>query len=75
MALERKLRHPVPWFAYPGGAYDDRIERLAREAGYLLAVATVPSTEQSAGQPPALHRLRVLDSTGVQGLAATLGTG
>jgi peptidoglycan/xylan/chitin deacetylase (PgdA/CDA1 family) len=74
-ALERKLGHPVPWSAYPGGAYDARIEQLVREAGYLLAVTTVPGTEQSAGEPFALQRLRVLDSTGVTGLAAMLEAG
>ena len=74
-ALERKLGHQVPWFAYPGGTFDARIERLAREAGYLLAVTTVPGTTQSAEQPLALQRLRVLDSTGVRGLAAMLEAG
>jgi peptidoglycan/xylan/chitin deacetylase (PgdA/CDA1 family) len=72
-ALEYRLRHPVQWFAYPFGAYDSRIERLARRAGYVLAVTTQPGAVQSARQPLALRRLRVLDSTGVGGLAAMLG--
>jgi peptidoglycan/xylan/chitin deacetylase (PgdA/CDA1 family) len=71
-ALERRLLHPVPWLAYPFGAYDERVERLARRAGYLLAVTTQPEAVQSARQPLALPRLRVLDSTGVRGLAAML---
>jgi peptidoglycan/xylan/chitin deacetylase (PgdA/CDA1 family) len=70
--LERKLRHRVPWLAYPFGAYDPRVERLARRAGYLLAVTTRPGAVQHARQPFALPRLRVLDSTGVRGLAAML---
>ena len=72
-ALERCLRHPVQWLAYPFGAYDGRVERLARRAGYVLAVTTETGALQSAGHPLALKRLRVLDSTGVRGLADLLG--
>jgi peptidoglycan/xylan/chitin deacetylase (PgdA/CDA1 family) len=70
--LERRLGHRVPWLAYPVGAYDSRIERLARRAGYVLAVTTDWGTRQSAQRPLALPRLRILDSTGVRGLAAML---
>jgi hypothetical protein len=45
---------------------------LARRAGYLLGVTTQPGAQQSAHQPLALSRLRILDSTGVRGLAAML---
>jgi peptidoglycan/xylan/chitin deacetylase (PgdA/CDA1 family) len=72
-ALERGLCHPVPWLAYPFGAYDTRVERLAQRAGYVLAVTTQPGALQSANRPLALRRIRVLDSTGVRGLAALLG--
>jgi peptidoglycan/xylan/chitin deacetylase (PgdA/CDA1 family) len=72
LAFERRLRHPVQWLAYPGGAYDGRIERLAKQAGYVLAVTTEHGSVQSARRPLALPRLRVLDSTGVAGLAAML---
>jgi len=72
-ALERRLKHPVKWLAYPYGAYDSRIERLARRAGYVLAVTTEHGVVQSARRPLALRRLRMLDSTGVRGLAAMLG--
>ena len=70
--LEQRLGHRVPWLAYPIGAYDARIEGLARRAGYVLAVTTEAGTRQSAQRPLALHRLRILDSTGVHGLAAML---
>lgn len=50
-----------------------RVERLARRAGYVLAVTTQASALHSARRPLALRRLRVLDSTGVRGLAALLG--
>jgi peptidoglycan/xylan/chitin deacetylase (PgdA/CDA1 family) len=71
-AFERRLGHPVQWLAYPLGRYDSRIERLARRAGYVLAVTTDHGIVQSARRPLALRRLRVLDSTGVAGLAAML---
>jgi peptidoglycan/xylan/chitin deacetylase (PgdA/CDA1 family) len=74
-ALERELRHRVPWLAYPLGAFDARVEQLARDSGYLLAVTTRAGTLQSARQPLSLHRLRVLDTTGVRGLAAMLRAG
>jgi peptidoglycan/xylan/chitin deacetylase (PgdA/CDA1 family) len=70
--LEARLGHPVPWLAYPYGAYDARVERLARQAGYLLATTTRHGVLQSARDPFGLRRLRVLDSTGVRGLAALL---
>lgn len=72
--LERKLGHPVPWLAYPFGDYDARVERIARRAGYLLAVTTEQGVVQSAARPLALRRLRVSDSTGVRGLEAMLQT-
>jgi peptidoglycan/xylan/chitin deacetylase (PgdA/CDA1 family) len=71
--LERKLDHRVPWLAYPYGDYDARIELLAKKAGYKLAVTTDWGSLQSAQHPFALKRLRILDTTGVSGLAAMLG--
>jgi peptidoglycan/xylan/chitin deacetylase (PgdA/CDA1 family) len=38
--LERHLKRPVQWFAYPAGAHDARIVNLVRRAGYVLAVTT-----------------------------------
>jgi peptidoglycan/xylan/chitin deacetylase (PgdA/CDA1 family) len=72
-AFERRLEHPVRWLAYPFGAHDSRIVRVARRAGYLLAVTTEHGVVQSSRRPLALRRLRILDSTGVAGLAAMLG--
>ena len=70
--LERHLKRPVQWFAYPAGAHDARIVGLVRRAGYVLAVTTQPGTEQSAQAPLELHRYEVLNSTHVSGLAALL---
>ena len=68
--LERRLGHPVQWLSYPEGAYDARVVRLARRAGYVLAVTTRPGTLQDARAPLELRRFEVLDSTGVAGVAA-----
>ncbi len=70
--LERRLGHPVPWLAYPFGRNDARVRRQARRAGYLLAVTTQSGVLASAREPLALPRLRVLDTTGVAGLARML---
>jgi hypothetical protein len=58
----------------PVGDHDARIVRLAREAGYLLATTTVWGARQSASRPLQLSRFRVLDSTGVSGIASMLGS-
>jgi peptidoglycan/xylan/chitin deacetylase (PgdA/CDA1 family) len=70
--LERRLGHPVRWLAYPFGAHDARVVAFARRAGYRLAVTTDGGDLQEAGRPLELPRLRVLDDTGVAGLAAML---
>ncbi len=71
--LEQGLGHPVQWFCYPAGRFDRRSERLVRAAGYVLAVTTQPGADQQLGDPLALHRVRVADTTGVAGLASELG--
>ncbi len=71
-ALEQRLDHRVPWLAYPIGAYDARIE------GTRSARRLRPRRDHRGGYSPAaqrplaLHRLRILDSTGVHGLATML---
>jgi peptidoglycan/xylan/chitin deacetylase (PgdA/CDA1 family) len=70
--LERAVGHPVPWFAYPYGAYDPRVVSLVAGAGYELAVTTKSGSCQSSARPLELERLEVLDSTGVEGFAAML---
>jgi peptidoglycan/xylan/chitin deacetylase (PgdA/CDA1 family) len=72
-ALEEHLGHPVQWFSYPAGRFDDRTEALVRQAGYVLAVTTEAGSDQDAQAPLALHRYEIQDTTGVRGLAALLG--
>jgi peptidoglycan/xylan/chitin deacetylase (PgdA/CDA1 family) len=70
--LERQLGRPVPWFAYPAGAFDARVVELVRRAGYRLAVTTQPGAVQSSQTPLELHRFEILDSTRANGLASLL---
>jgi peptidoglycan/xylan/chitin deacetylase (PgdA/CDA1 family) len=70
--LARHLGHPVQWLAYPHGAVDARVVKLARRAGYVLGVTSSPGIVQDARDPLELHRFEILDSTGVRGLAAIL---
>jgi peptidoglycan/xylan/chitin deacetylase (PgdA/CDA1 family) len=70
--LERKLGHPVQWFAYPAGKADARIAQLVQRAGYILAMTTQPGATQEASRPLLLHRYEIQDTTGVTGVAAIL---
>ena len=70
--LEQRLGHPVQWFCYPAGRFDDRVVAATRKAGYVLAVTTVHGRTQDAQHPLRLVRIRVQDSTGPDGLADLL---
>lgn len=67
-ALERHLRHPVQWLAYPFGAFDAQVERDARAAGYVLGLTTLGGTVQDAAHPLELRRVEVQATTPVGGL-------
>jgi peptidoglycan/xylan/chitin deacetylase (PgdA/CDA1 family) len=71
-ALQRYLHKPVQWLAYPYGRVDPTVERLARAAGYVLAVTTKAGVAQDASAPLLLHRDEVTGTMGVAGLASLL---
>jgi peptidoglycan/xylan/chitin deacetylase (PgdA/CDA1 family) len=71
-ALERYLHEPVRWLAYPYGEVDPAVERLAEQAGYVLAVTTLGGVTQSASAPLLMHREEVTETMGVRGLASLL---
>lgn len=58
-ALELALGAPVDSVCYPMGACDDRVERLAREAGYRCAVATNPGPRKADDDPYAIKRIKI----------------
>src|SRR5438132_68074 len=61
------LGHPVYWFAYPYGAFNDAVVREVRRAGFLLAVTTRAGETASTDAPLEIPRIHV-------GRAATAST-
>lgn len=57
--LEKGLGHPVRWFCYPAGRYDDVSVAAVKDAGYLLAYTTQPGSVLNADARAALPRVRV----------------
>jgi len=57
--LRRILGHPVYWFAYPYGAFDARVLKAVRRAGFLLAVTTRGGTAASTTAPLEIPRIHV----------------
>ena len=55
--LESELGTPVTLFCYPNGSYDDRVETAVRDAGYKLAVTTVPRLNDQRSDLHALARV------------------
>jgi peptidoglycan/xylan/chitin deacetylase (PgdA/CDA1 family) len=60
--LEQQLAMPVITLAYPGGAFDARVERAAHDAGYVAAVSTRSGYAQ---QSDGLYRLRRVGIYGI----------
>jgi peptidoglycan/xylan/chitin deacetylase (PgdA/CDA1 family) len=60
--LEEQLGVPVTTFAYPGGAFDARVERMAQEAGYTTAVSVIHGYDQRSDE---IYRLRRVGVYGV----------
>ncbi|PIQ75948.1 hypothetical protein COU78_03205 [Candidatus Peregrinibacteria bacterium CG10_big_fil_rev_8_21_14_0_10_49_24] len=48
--LEQKTGKTVFAIAYPGGGVNERVEKMAAEAGYLLGVASTPSSSFNRAQ-------------------------
>jgi peptidoglycan/xylan/chitin deacetylase (PgdA/CDA1 family) len=55
--LEHELRRPVTLFCYPNGSYDERVEAAVREAGYKVAVTTIPRLNDQQSDLHALARV------------------
>jgi peptidoglycan/xylan/chitin deacetylase (PgdA/CDA1 family) len=56
--IEAQLGHPINHLAYPYGAFNGASIQLAREAGYLTAVTTMPGIVQPPGSAYTLRRER-----------------
>lgn|GEM_PF-65208 len=57
--LEERLGVPVEFLSYPFGRYDERVVRLAKEAGYRGAVSSYPRARTSEDDPFALGRMGI----------------
>lgn len=63
--LERVVGHPVQWFAYPFGSFDDAVVAAVRKAGFVLAVTTQGGTSESSQTPLTMPRIHIGRSAGV----------
>jgi len=71
--LERVLGHPVYFFAYPFGAYNDTVVAAVRAAGFSMAYTTASGDTESTASPLTMPRLHVGRSETPSGLVSELG--
>ena len=57
--LEEQLGIPITTFAYPGGAFNKRVEKATQAAGYTSAVTVLKGYAQSIKLPYRLQRVGV----------------
>jgi peptidoglycan/xylan/chitin deacetylase (PgdA/CDA1 family) len=75
-AVEQLAGRPVNTFAYPHGAFDDRVRGLVVDAGYTSAAAVKNALSHERDDPFAMARWTVRSTTTAGDLAAVLdGTG
>lgn len=63
--LEHVVGHPVQWFAYPFGSFDDAVVAAVRRAGFVLAVTTQGGTSESSQAPLTMPRIHIGRAAGV----------
>ncbi len=73
--LEAVLGHPVYYFAYPFGAFNDRVVRAVRAAGFTMAYSTAGGTTETTAAPLTMPRVHVGRSETPSGLLSLLGNG
>jgi peptidoglycan/xylan/chitin deacetylase (PgdA/CDA1 family) len=71
--LQAILGHPVYFFAYPFGAYNDTVVRAISAAGFTLAYTTAGGTTESTSAPLTMPRIHVGRSETASGLVSLLG--
>jgi peptidoglycan/xylan/chitin deacetylase (PgdA/CDA1 family) len=71
--LQRILGHPVYFFAYPFGYFNDRVIAAVHSAGFTMAYTTEGGTAESTDAPLTMPRLHVSRDTDASGLIAELG--
>jgi peptidoglycan/xylan/chitin deacetylase (PgdA/CDA1 family) len=72
--LEAVLGHPVYFFAYPYGDFNDQVVQAVRAAGFTMAYTTQGGTTESSASPLTMPRVHVGRSEDPSGLLSILGT-
>ncbi|MGZ4182997.1 MAG: polysaccharide deacetylase family protein [Solirubrobacteraceae bacterium] len=72
-ALEAVLGHPVYFFAYPFGDFNDRVVQAVHDAGFTMAYTTQGGTAESSASPLTMPRVHVGRSEDPRGLESILG--
>jgi peptidoglycan/xylan/chitin deacetylase (PgdA/CDA1 family) len=71
--LERVLGHPIYYFAYPFGAYNDAVVSAVRAAGFTMAYSTVGGTTETTSAPLTMPRVHVGRAETPTGLLSLVG--
>jgi peptidoglycan/xylan/chitin deacetylase (PgdA/CDA1 family) len=71
--LQRVLGHPVYFFAYPFGAFNDTVISAVKAAGFTMAYTTAGGTTESTSSPLTMPRVHVGRAETPSGLISTLG--
>jgi peptidoglycan/xylan/chitin deacetylase (PgdA/CDA1 family) len=72
-ALVAILGHPVYYFAYPFGAYNDAVVRAVRSAGFTMAYSTAGGITETTSAPLTMPRVHVGRAETPSGLLSLLG--
>lgn len=71
--LQHVLGHPVYFFAYPFGAFNDTVVNAVRAAGFTLAYSTAGGVTESTSSPLTIPRVHVGRAETPSGLVSLLG--
>jgi peptidoglycan/xylan/chitin deacetylase (PgdA/CDA1 family) len=71
--LDHVLGHPVYFFAYPFGYYNDAVINAVHDAGFSMAFTTAGGDAESTSTPLTMPRLHVGRDETPSGLVSTLG--
>jgi peptidoglycan/xylan/chitin deacetylase (PgdA/CDA1 family) len=72
-ALDRIVGHPVYFFAYPFGAFNDSVVAAVKDAGFSMAYTTAGGDTESTTAPLTMPRVHVGRSETPSGLLSELG--
>jgi peptidoglycan/xylan/chitin deacetylase (PgdA/CDA1 family) len=71
--LQHVLGHPVYFFAYPFGAFNDTVVSAVKAAGFTMAYTTAGGTTESTSNPLTMPRVHVGRAETPSGLLSLLG--